>query len=90
MIEQTEIEKRPRNALLIALDILQMIPEDQKDFYNALDHLIKNDYFYKDHNALSLPYSWQKLEVVMHAYIPTPDEEWKEKIVNVYIGKEIS
>jgi hypothetical protein len=92
MIEQTEIpitEKPPRNALLIALYILQMIPEEQKDFYNAVDHLVKTDYFYKDHIALMLPYNWKKLEVIMHAYIPIADEEWKEKIVNIYIGKTI-
>jgi hypothetical protein len=90
MIEQTELpitEKPPRNALLIALHILQMIPEEQKDFYNAVDNLVKNDYFYKDHCALILPYNWKKLEVIMHTFIPTPDTEWKEKIVDVYIGK---
>jgi hypothetical protein len=87
MIEDTEIETQPRNALLIALHILQMIPEDKKDFYNALDHLIKTDFFYKDTLALGLPYNWKKLEFIMHTYIPSPDEEWKEKIVNVYIGK---
>jgi len=90
MIEQVEVpitEKPPRNALLIALYILQMIPEGQTEFYNALDNLIKTDYYYKDHIALMLPYNWKKLEVIMHTYIPTPDTEWKEKIVNVYIGK---
>ena len=90
MIEQVKIpltEKPPRNALLVALHILQMIPEEKTDFYNALDNLVKNDYFYKDNDALGLPYNWKKLEIIMHEYIPTPDEEWKEKIVNVYIGK---
>jgi hypothetical protein len=88
MIEQ--VERPPRNALLVALQILQMIPEDKKDFYNSLDYLIKNDYSYKDHIALGLSYNWLKLEQIMHTYIPTPDTEWKEKIVNVYIGKDIS
>jgi hypothetical protein len=90
MIEQTKIEKPPRNALLIALQILQMIPEDKKDFYNALDYLIKSDFFYKDHIALGLSYNWGKLEHIMQTYIPTPCEEWEEKIVNFYIGKDIS
>jgi hypothetical protein len=92
MIKQVEVpitEKPSRNALLIALYILQMIPEEQKDFYNAVDHLVKTDYFYKDQHALGLHYNWKKLEVIMHTYIPTADEEWKEKIVDVYIGKTI-
>jgi len=87
MIEQTELEKPPRSALLVALIIIQMIPEDQSEFYIALDNLIKKDFFYKDHNSLILSYNWKKLEQIMHTYISTADEEWKEKIVNVYIGK---
>jgi len=87
MIEETE--KPPRNALLIALYILQLIPEEQKDFYNAVDKLVKNDFVYKDHTALTISYNWIKLETIMHTYIPTADEKWKEKIVNVYIGKTV-
>jgi hypothetical protein len=90
MIEQIRLSENktpPRNALLVALQILQMIPEEQKDFYNALDHLVRNDYFYKDNDALGLPYNWGKLEHIMHTYIPTPRDEWEEKIVNIYIGK---
>lgn len=35
MIEQIEkSEPPPRNAMLIAIEILQMIPEDKKNFYN--------------------------------------------------------
>lgn len=88
MIEQIELcEPSPRNAMLIALTILQIIPEDKTDFYKAVDNLIRNDYVYKDHNSLQTPYNWQKLESIMHRYIPVVDEEWKQKIVNVYIGK---
>lgn len=90
MIEQIRLSENktpPRNALLVALQILQMIPEDKKDFYSAVDNLIRNDYFYKDNDALGLPYNWKKLEVIMHTYIPTPRDEWEEKIVNIYIGK---
>jgi hypothetical protein len=66
-----------------------MIPEEQKDFFNAVDNLVRNDYFYKDNDALGLPYNWKKLEVIMHTYIPTPDAEWKKNVVNIYIGKTI-
>jgi hypothetical protein len=90
MKQETEIEKQPRNALLIEIYILQMIPEGETEFYDAIDNLIKSDFCYKDHDALTLSYNWIKLETIMHRYIPTANEEWKEKIVNVYIGKTIS
>jgi hypothetical protein len=88
MIEQVEMsEPSPRNAILVALKIVQMIPKDKTDFYKDVDSLIRDDYVYKDHNSLQTPYSWQKLENIMHRYIPVVDEDWKQKIVNVYIGK---
>ena len=88
MIEQVELcEFLPRNAMLVALEIGQMIPKDKTEFYKDVDNLIRNDYVYKDHNSLQTPYNWQKLESIMHRYIPVVDEEWKQKIVNIYIGK---
>jgi len=88
MIEQVEMTEPPsRNAMLVALEIAQMIPKDKTDFYKDISALIHDDYVYKDHLALQTSYNWLKLQYIMHRYIPTPDEEWKEKIVNVYIGK---
>jgi hypothetical protein len=88
MIEQVEMSvPSARNALLLALAILQMIPKDKEEFYKDVDNLIRNDYVYKDHTSLQTPYNWKKLEFIMHTYIPVVDEEWKQKIVNVYIGK---
>jgi hypothetical protein len=79
-------EIKPRNALLIALQILQLIPEDKPEFYKDLDYLIKTDYVYKDHDALTTSYNWEKLQFVMHRHIPIVDEKWKEVIVDVFIG----
>jgi len=90
MIEQTNIsasDPPARNAILVALEIIQIIPEDKTDFYKDIHNLIHNDYVYKDRTALQTPYNWLKLQDIMYKHIPTPDEEWKEKIVNVYIGK---
>lgn len=81
-----EVEPLPRNVLLIALTILELIPEDKTNFYRAVDYLIKHDFSYKDNLSLTDSYNWQKLENIMHRYIPVADEEWKIKIVNFYIG----
>jgi len=88
MIEQIEMtEPHSRNAMLVALEIAQMIPKDKTDFYNDIHRLIHNDYVYKDHIALQLSYNWLKLQDIMYKHIPVVDEEWKEKIVDVFIGK---
>jgi hypothetical protein len=90
MIEQTNIsasDPPARNAMLIALEIIEMIPKDKIDFYNDISHLIHTDYVYKDHSSLQTPHNWIKLQQIMHRHIPAPDEEWKEKIVDVFIGK---
>ena len=88
MIEQTVMsEPPPRNAMLVALEIIQIIPEDKKEFYNDIHHLIHSDYVYKDHLALQHAHSWLKLQDIMYKHIPAPDEDWKEKIVDVFIGK---
>ncbi len=82
MIEQIEIEQiemtepSSRNAMLVALEIAQMIPKDKRDFYKDISALIYGDYVYKDHLALQTSYSWLKLQDIMHRYIPTPDEQW--------------
>jgi hypothetical protein len=91
MIEQRTLsDPAPRNAMLVALEISQMIPKDKTDFYTDITQLIHNNYVYKDNIALQTPYNWQKLQDIMYKHIPTPDEEWKEKIVNVFIGKTYS
>ena len=77
----------PRNVLLIALNILNMIPENKTVFRNELDYLIKQDFFYKCQEELTTLYSWEKMQCIMHKHIPIADEDWKQKIVDVYIGK---
>jgi len=82
-----EEDLRPRNAELIAFEIIRNTPEDKVEFLEELNYLIKNDFVYKDDLALRDSGSWQKLQRIMHKHIPLPDEEWKEKIINIFIGK---
>ena len=77
----------PRNVLIVALYILNMIPDDKKDFHNELDYLIKQDFVYKCQEELTTPYSWGKMQGIMYKHIPLVDEEWKQNIIDVYIGK---
>lgn len=87
---QTEIptpEFMPRNVAVVALQILQIIPQDKKDFYNDIDRLIKTDLVYKDDYELRSDYNWIKLQVIMHKHVPIVDEKWKESLVDIFIGK---
>ena len=87
---QTEIqtpEFMPRNVAVVALQILQIIPQDKKDFYNDIDNLIKTDLVYKDDYELRSHYNWIKLQVIMHKHVPIVDEKWKESLVDIFIGK---
>lgn len=86
MIEQTEMAQ-PRNVLLIALQLLQTIPDDNPALYNDIDNLVRTDFFYKSGEDLKTSYNWKKLEVIMHKHIPVVDEKWKEELVDIYIGK---
>jgi len=80
-------EFMPRNVAVVALQILQIIPQDKNDFYNDIDRLIKTDLVYKDDYELRSHYNWIKLQVIMHKHVPIVDEKWKESLVDVFIGK---
>jgi len=86
MIEQIEMVQ-PRNVLLIALQLLQTIPDDNPALYNDIDNLVRTYFFYKSGEDLKKSYNWKKLEVIMHKHIPIVDEKWKEELVDIYIGK---
>jgi hypothetical protein len=79
-------EKFPRNAVLIAAHISMSLPQDQQEFRNDLTEFIK-DCAYTSPELCTVPAIWIKLERVMNKYIVDIDEEWKQTIVDLYVGK---
>ena len=79
----------PRNAAIIGIQILQVIPDSNKEFKDVLTNLIYNDFPYCSPEMLTFPASWDKLQAIMYKYIPVPNEEWEKKAVEIFIGTPI-
>jgi hypothetical protein len=82
--------ENPRNIAIVACDIASLIPEDQVDFKNDVMNFIKGDLAYRAPEILFTHQVWIKFELqIMKKHIPLikdSDEEWKKKIIDVYLG----
>jgi hypothetical protein len=79
----------PRNAAIIGIQILQLIPDSNTEFKEEMKNLIYNEYAYCAPEMLTYPAAWLKLETIMHKYVPIPKEEWEKKVVGIYVGTPI-
>jgi hypothetical protein len=79
-------EKAPRNAILIAANISMSLPQDQQDFRNDLAEFIR-DCAYTSPELCTSPAIWMKFEFVMKKNITNIDADWKQTIVDLYVGK---
>ena len=79
-------EKAPRNAILIAAQISMSLPQDQQEFRNDLAEFIKSSAYTSPELCIA-PAIWTKLEFVMKKHIIDIDEDWKQIIVDLYVGK---
>jgi hypothetical protein len=78
----------PRNALLIAIRILELIPENTEDcFRKELTMLVMDDFAYRSPEILTHRSSWVRLESVLKKNISHFDEKWKVDILDLYNGK---
>jgi len=79
-------EKAPRNAILIAAQISMSLPQDQQEFRNDLAEFIKSSAYTSPELCIA-PAIWIKLENVMKKHIVEVDADWKQTIVDLYVGK---
>jgi hypothetical protein len=83
--------ENPRNLALVVCNIASLIPEDHVDFKKDVMRFITGDLAYRAPEVLFYQELWTKFELtVMKKYIPLikdSDEEWKKKIIDVYLGK---
>jgi hypothetical protein len=85
---ETNSEPLPRNSRIIAIHLISMIPPDQENFKEDLLRYIK-DCFYKAPEVLLGQTCWIDLEMIMKRYIYDINDEWKQKMIDVYVGKTI-
>lgn len=78
--------ENPRSALLYAAHISMLLPPDQQSFRDDLAYFIK-DCAYKSPEIVVHSSSWLQLDSIMKKYIIEIDEEWKEKVIDLYTGK---
>ena len=81
------MEKQPRNVAIVACYIASILPEQQTNFKEEIMDYILKDLAYKSPELLIDPVTWSIFEKIMHKYIQEPDEDWKKKIIDVYLGK---
>jgi len=79
-------EKGPRNAILIAAQLSMLLPPEQQEFRNDLTEFIKSSAYTSPELCIA-PAIWIKLECVMKKYIIDTNEEWKQRLIDLYIGK---
>jgi len=82
--------KSNRNAAIIALKVLESIPDDQPDFKADLIKYINTDLAYRAPERLFDQDVWLVFETVMKKHIPIVDADWKAVCVNKYIGASVS
>ena len=79
----------PRNAVVIAVEIMAHIPDASLEFKEEMKNLIYKEYAYCAPEMLNYPAAWLKLETIMHKYIPIPKEDWEKMVVGIYVGTPI-
>jgi hypothetical protein len=77
----------PRSIVLVALAIYENIPNDKKEFKQAVHDFIHKDLPYRSPEMLLHPNTWNIFQTtIMYKHIPEPIEPWEKKVVDIYIG----
>ena len=76
----------PRNAGVIAAHIMCVIPATHDAFRDEIRSFL-NDVAYKAPELCCNKECWMRLEQIMHKHVPEPDVEWKQRVIDFYVGK---
>jgi hypothetical protein len=78
----------PRNSAAIAAEIWKLIPEDKTVFREDIMEFIKKS-AYRSPELRRSKITWMELQLIMHKHLPIRDQEWKNKIIDLYTGISI-
>jgi hypothetical protein len=81
-----ETERLPRNAAVIACEVLQQIPETETEFKNDLLTFITGDLAYRAPELLTHPNIWRSFDKIINKHIQDTDLPWKKNCIDVYLG----
>lgn len=76
-----------RHITIVAFQVFEKIPENEKEFKEKMRNFIYNDMPYRSPETLNDLYMWNKFEIIMHTYIKLGDEPWKKECIDIYTGK---
>jgi len=85
--EYDDLQQNPRNVLIVALNICNILPPTQPTFKHSLERFINNTLSYKPPEDLTKQYNWEQLDYIMKQYISIPRFEWEKKVIDLYVGK---
>ena len=74
-----------RNAGVIAAHIMCVIPDTHCTFRDEIRVFVQ-DAAYMAPELLRGKQCWLELERIMHKHVPEPDVEWKQRVIDFYVG----
>lgn len=75
----------PRNINTVILDIIELIPEENKDFINSLNRILKN-FIYTAPEMINSKHYWNELSIILNQHIKEDDYNnkfWAKKIIDI-------
>ena len=79
----------PRNAAIVACQIIELIPANKQTFKNDLENFLRDGLAYRSPELLSHRATWVEFEIIMKKHICDVLEPWEKKVIDIYVGKEI-
>ena len=76
----------PRNAAVIACEVLQQIPDTESEFKKELMSFLRDDLAYRAPELLIHPNIWFSFEKIIIKHIKDTDLPWKKNCIDVYLG----
>ena len=82
----SESTQEPRHVVVVALQLLTLVPEEVTDFKKDLRKFV-DDCAYRSPEMLSQVSVWNELGIIFNKHIGQNDKEWKNNAINLYMGK---
>jgi hypothetical protein len=79
----------PRNAAIVACQIIELIPASKPTFKSELESFLRDGLAYRSPELLSDRATWMEFEIIMKKHIRDIREPWEKSVIDIYVGNEI-